>query len=392
MIQYAEDKGGCDGIVIKVIGVGGCGGNAVDIMIEHGIDNVQYIAANTDLQALNRNHAATKIQLGEKCTRGLGAGSKPEVGREAAEEAKEEIREQLMGSHMLFITCGMGGGTGTGAAPVIAEVAKELGVLTVGVVTKPFNSEGSCRRRHAESGITNLKEFVDSLIIVPNEKLYSLVPEEDDEIDMVDLYRMGIDVLFNAVRGISDIITKPGWVNTDFADVMTIMQKQGTALMGTGVANGQDRAQRALDLAINDPLLEDVSIEGAMNILVNITASKIRPRERNYITSTIESLANPEVHIITGEVIDPSMGDDLKVTVIATGFDFDTVDADSNYVQATVKNQNIQFNSIFAGNSLAADKHRFSGSAPVSSAARQSSLPLDSDDVPAYIRLGKYPH
>jgi cell division protein FtsZ len=305
--------------VIKVIGVGGAGGNAINTMIEQGLSGVEFIAANTDVQALQSNLAPVKIQLGRELTKGLGAGANPEVGRDAALEDKAIIQEVLSGADMVFVTAGTGGGTGTGAAPIIAQVARELGALTVGVVTKPFSFEGKRRKTHSEQGIQSLKASVDTLITIPNQRLLSIAPPQ---MSMLDGFKLADEVLLNAVKGISDIINIPGRVNVDFADVRTIMSEMGMALMGIGTATGQSRAVEAARAAINSPLLEDVDIEGATGILINITGnSEMTLHEISEASTLIQEAVHEDANIIFGSVVDESMGDNLRVTVIATGFD-----------------------------------------------------------------------
>lgn len=311
---------------IKVIGVGGGGGNAIGTMILSRLEGVDFIAANTDLQALESNQAPIKIPLGTKLTRGLGAGANPEIGRQAATEDRDRIAEVLQDADMVFVTAGMGGGTGTGAAPVIAEVARELGALTVGVVTKPFGFEGKKRRRHAEEGIAALAQAVDTLITIPNERLLSVAGQKTT---MLDAFRKADDVLLHAVQGISDLITIPGLINVDFADVKTIMSNMGRALMGTGRASGERRAIEAAQQAISSPLLEDVSIMGATGILINITGGPdLTLFEVNEASSLIQEAAHEDANIIFGSVIDSSIGDELRITVIATGFDAQASDAE----------------------------------------------------------------
>jgi cell division protein FtsZ len=303
---------------IKVVGIGGAGGNAVNRMIQAKIEGVDFIAANTDLQALRNSIAPIKLQIGAKLTSGLGCGAVPERGRQAALEDTERIIELLDGADMVFITCGMGGGTGTGAAPVIASLATELSALTVGVVTKPFNFEGRKRMAHAEQGISELKDVVDTLITIPNERLlYAMGADALLE----DSFRYADDVLCQAVQGISDIITMPGVVNVDFADVRTIMSGKGMALMGTGIAEGENRAVEAAQRAIASPLLEETTIRGAKGVLINITASRssLRLQEVDAAAKIIEEAANAE-DTIFGAVYDETMGDRIKITVIATGF------------------------------------------------------------------------
>jgi cell division protein FtsZ len=305
--------------VIKVIGVGGAGGNAINTMIEQGLSGVEFIAANTDVQALASNLAPVKIQLGRELTKGLGAGANPEVGRDAALEDKAIIQEVLAGADMVFVTAGTGGGTGTGAAPIIAQVAREIGALTVGVVTKPFSFEGKRRKIHSEQGIHSLKNCVDTLITIPNQRLLSIAPPQ---MSMLDGFKLADEVLLNAVKGISDIINIPGRVNVDFADVRTIMSEMGMALMGIGTATGENRAVEAARAAINSPLLEDVDIEGATGILINITGSSgMTLHEISEASTLIQEAVHEDANIIFGSVVNEEMGDVLRVTVIATGFD-----------------------------------------------------------------------
>ncbi len=303
---------------IKVIGVGGGGGNAVNTMIRSKLDGVEFIAANTDVQALKFSEATIKLQIGAQVTKGLGAGANPEVGRQAALEDEKHIAEVLMGADLVFITCGMGGGTGTGAAPVIAKVAKELGALTVGVVTKPFAFEGKKRGKHADLGVDHLRENVDTLITIPNEKLLTVAGKDTP---MLDTFKRADEVLLQAVKGISDLITIPGLINLDFADVRTIMGEMGMALMGTGVGEGESRAMEAAQKAISSPLLENVSINGATGIIINITGpSDMTLFEVNEASKLIQQEAHEEANIIFGAVIDEKMKGGLRVTVIATGF------------------------------------------------------------------------
>jgi len=304
---------------IKVIGVGGGGGNAINNMIERGIASVEFVVANTDCQALDANAAEIKLQLGQGCTKGLGAGAKPEVGASAAKESIDRIEELLLGADMVFIAAGMGGGTGTGAAPIIADVARRLGALTVGVVTKPFLFEGNRRRKLAEKGVETLKQSVDTLIVVPNNRLLQLA---DEQTSMLDAFRMADQVLFNAVKGISDIITQQGIVNVDFADAISVMSDQGMALMGIGTASGEGRAIKAAQKAISSPLLEDVSVEGAMGILVNVTGGpSLTLHEVNAAIELITDAAHEDANIIFGYVVDADRDDEVSITVIATGFD-----------------------------------------------------------------------
>ncbi|SFB19050.1 cell division protein FtsZ [Lentibacillus halodurans] len=303
---------------IKVIGVGGGGSNAVNRMIEHGVEGVEFIAVNTDAQALNLAKAETKLQIGGKLTRGLGAGANPEVGRKAAEENKEQLEEALQGADMIFVTAGMGGGTGTGAAPVIAQIAKEIGALTVGVVTRPFTFEGKRRSTQAVSGIDSLKTNVDTLIVIPNDRLLEIV---DKNTPMLEAFREADNVLRQGVQGISDLIAKPGLINVDFADVKTIMFDKGSALMGIGIATGENRATEAAKKAISSPLLE-TSIDGAHGILMNITGgTNLSLYEVQEAADLVTSAADNEVNVIFGSVINENLKDEIIVTVIATGFD-----------------------------------------------------------------------
>jgi cell division protein FtsZ len=302
---------------IKVIGVGGGGNNAVNRMIEHGVQGVEFIAVNTDAQALNLSKAPTKLQIGAKLTRGLGAGANPEVGKKAAEESKEQIEEALKGADMVFVTAGMGGGTGTGAAPVIAQIARELGALTVGVVTRPFTFEGRKRATQAASGIAAMKEAVDTLIVIPNDRLLEIV---DKNTPMLEAFREADNVLRQGVQGISDLIAVPGLINLDFADVKTIMSNKGSALMGIGIASGENRAAEAAKKAISSPLLE-TSIDGAQGVLMNITGgTNLSLYEVQEAADIVASAADQEVNMIFGSVINENLKDEIIVTVIATGF------------------------------------------------------------------------
>jgi cell division protein FtsZ len=304
---------------IKVVGVGGGGGNAVNRMIQAGIKGVEFLVANTDVQAMRHSLAPTKLQIGGKLTKGLGAGANPEVGKQAALEDTDRILEALSGADMIFITTGMGGGTGTGAAPIIASLAAELGALTVAVVTKPFNFEGKRRRVQAEQGIRALRDTVDTLITIPNERLLNFVERATS---LSDSFKIADDILRQAVQGISDLITVPGEINLDFADVKTIMHGMGMALMGTGVSSGEHRAVEAAQRAISSPLLEEASIEGAKGVLINVTGGPdMTLFEVHEAASIIQEAADEEANIIFGTVIDPRMKDEIKVTVIATGFD-----------------------------------------------------------------------
>jgi cell division protein FtsZ len=307
--------------VIKVIGVGGGGGNAVQHMVDKQIDGVDFICANTDAQALQRMNSGTLLQLGNDVTKGLGAGANPERGKQAAIEDKELLREALEGADMVFITAGMGGGTGTGAAPIVAQIARELGILTVAVVTKPFPFEGKKRMNIAEQGIAELSEYVDSLITVPNEKLLSIMGQDTP---LLQAFSTVDDVLLGAVQGIADLIIRPGMINVDFADVRTVMSEMGMAMMGSGLAQGDNRAIEAAEAAVRSPLLEDIDISGARGLLVNIAAGlDITLTEFSQVGSTVEDFASENATVVIGTVIDPEMGDEMRVTVVATGLGLD---------------------------------------------------------------------
>ncbi|AKP72242.1 Cell division protein FtsZ [Piscirickettsia salmonis] len=307
--------------VIKVIGVGGGGGNAVEHMVAGNIEGVDFICANTDAQALKNSSARTIMQLGTEVTKGLGAGADPSKGRQAAEEDRERIKEVLEGADMLFITAGMGGGTGTGAAPVVAEIAKELGILTVAVVTKPFPFEGRRRMQVAEHGIKEFSKHVDSLITIPNEKLLSVLGKS---VSLLDAFKEANNVLLGAVQGISELITRGGLINVDFADVRTVMSEMGMAMMGTGSASGESRAREAAEAAIKSPLLEDINLAGARGLLVNITAGMdLSIGEFEEVGDAIKEFASEEATVVVGTVIDPEMSEDLRVTVVATGIGLD---------------------------------------------------------------------
>jgi cell division protein FtsZ len=305
--------------VIKVIGVGGGGGNAVNHMVESNIEGVEFICANTDAQALKRVAAKTVLQLGGEITKGLGAGANPDVGRQAAMEDRDRIADMLQGADMVFITAGMGGGTGTGGAPVVAQVAKELGILTVAVVTRPFPFEGPKRMRAAEEGMKELSEYVDSLITIPNEKLLSVLGKNAS---LLTAFSAANDVLLGAVQGIAELITSPGIINVDFADVRTVMSEMGMAMMGTGAATGENRAREAAEKAIRSPLLEDIDLHGARGILVNITAGPdLSIGEFNDVGATVQEFASQDATIVVGTAIDMEMSDELRVTVVAAGLD-----------------------------------------------------------------------
>jgi cell division protein FtsZ len=307
------------GAVIKVIGVGGGGGNAIKNMLESGIEGVEYICANTDAQALKGMGVKTVIQLGTSLTKGLGAGANPEIGREAAIEDRERLKELISGTDMLFITAGMGGGTGTGAAPVVAEIARDMGILTVAVVTKPFPFEGPRRMKAADMGIAELSKHVDSLITIPNQKLLTSLGKN---VSLLDAFKAANNVLLNAVQGIAELITRPGLINVDFADVRTVMSGMGVAMMGMGRAQGEDRAAKAAQAAISSPLLEDICLDGAKGILVNITAGlDMGIHEFEEVGEVVRQFASPDATVVVGTVIDPEMRDEIRVTLVATGLE-----------------------------------------------------------------------
>ncbi len=302
--------------VIKVVGVGGGGGNAVKHMVSTGIEGVDFICANTDAQALTKINGATSLQIGSNITKGLGAGANPDIGRQAALEDRERIQEIIMGADMIFVTAGMGGGTGTGAAPVVAQIARDMGILAVGVVTKPFVFEGASRMKIAQQGIMELSQHVDSLITIPNDKLLSVYGRE---FDLMNAFNGANDVLHNAVQGITELITHPGVINVDFADVRTVMSQNGMGMMGSGLASGENRASLAAEAAVASPLLEDVNISGARGILVNVTGTNLTLGEFEDIGAIISSFASEEAVVVMGTAIDPELQDDLRVTVVATG-------------------------------------------------------------------------
>ena len=313
--------------IIKVIGVGGGGGNAVAHMVDTGIEGVDFICANTDSQALKGSHVRTSLQIGCNITKGLGAGADPDIGRQAAMEDRDRILEVIEGADMLFITAGMGGGTGTGAAPIVAQVAKELGILTVAIVTKPFEMEGSKRMQIADHGISELGKYVDSLITIPNEKLLTVL---GGETTLLDAFRSANEVLQGAVQGIAELITRPGLINVDFADVRTVMSEMGMAMMGSGTSSGEDRAREAAEAAASSPLLEDINLAGANGILVNVTAgTDLSIGEFQEVGNTVKEYASPDATVVIGTVIDPDMTDRIRVTVVATGLGQQATNADS---------------------------------------------------------------
>ncbi|MEK6595703.1 MAG: cell division protein FtsZ [Pseudomonadota bacterium] len=369
--------------IIKVIGVGGCGSNAVDHMIQNGMQGVEFISMNTDAQALKGNRAPTLLQLGAGITKGLGAGANPEIGREAALEDRDRIAEMIQGADMLFITAGMGGGTGTGAAPVVAQVAKEMGILTVAVVSKPFAFEGK-RLIAAKAGMEALAQHVDSLIVIPNDKLMMVL---GNDISMLDAFKAANDVLYGAVAGIAEVINCPGLVNVDFADVKTVMSEMGMAMMGSAIAAGVDRARVAAERAVSSPLLEDVSLSGARGILVNITASSsLKMREVHEVMNTIKDLTAEDATIIVGTVIDENMTEDLRVTMVATGLGNLVGQSQSQSTPLTVVHSRTgtdDRDSIYSVEEPAVMRTGRRSNATVA-AMRQSGI--DPMDIPAFLR------
>ncbi|MBA3535735.1 MAG: cell division protein FtsZ [Tatlockia sp.] len=386
MFELAESQQDNDNAVIKVVGVGGGGGNAVEHMVAEKIDDVEFICANTDAQALKNSNAKVHIQLGDALTKGLGAGANPKIGREAAEEDRDRIREILAGADMVFITAGMGGGTGTGAAPVFAEIAKELGILTVAVVTKPFSFEGKQRALAAEEGIRRLAEHVDSLITIPNNKLLSVLGKN---ISLLNAFKAANNVLLGAVKGISDLITRPGLINVDFADVRTVMSEMGMAMMGTGTASGEQRARQAAEAAIASPLLEDVNLSGARGILVNITAGlDMSIGEFEEVGDVVKQFTSDDATVVVGTVIDPEMSDEMRVTVIVTGLG----DSRARGGQQQTQTRNRMADSTRSDGSL--DYQYFDrpavmrkqAAAPVKSTSDSSVPDVDYLDIPAFLR------
>ncbi|MCU4674208.1 cell division protein FtsZ [Catenovulum sp. 2E275] len=380
-----------DEAVIKVIGVGGGGGNAVEHMVKNTIEGVEFITANTDAQALRNSAASTTIQLGRDVTKGLGAGANPEIGRRSAEEDKEVISEVLKGADMVFIAAGMGGGTGTGAAPVVAQIARELGILTVAVVTKPFPFEGKKRMAYADAGIEELSKNVDSLITIPNDKLLKVLGKGTT---LLDAFKAANNVLQGAVQGIAELITRPGLINVDFADVKTVMSEMGTAMMGTGIAKGEDRAEEAAEAAISSPLLEDVDLAGARGILVNITAGMdMSIEEFEIVGNAVKAFASENATVVVGAVIDPEMSEELRVTVVATGI------GDTRPDISLVPNTRVSLNETSyqsfrssetaAGSAAVAIEERTAAPAQASPApakSKEASANLDYLDIPAFLR------
>jgi cell division protein FtsZ len=367
--------------VIKVIGVGGGGGNAVHHMINNQVEGVEFICANTDAQALSNLKAKTILQMGSNITKGLGAGSNPEIGRQAALENRDEIAEILSGADMVFITAGMGGGTGTGAAPIVAEVAKEMGILTVAVVTKPFPFEGKKRSAIAEQGIQLLSESVDSLITIPNEKLLDVLGKDAS---LLEAFKAANDVLLGAVKGIADLIMHPGMINVDFADVKTVMSEMGMAMMGTGMARGDERAREAAESAIRSPLLEDVNLQGARGILVNITAGEnLSLGEFSEVGDTIEEFASDDATVVVGTVIDPSLDAEMRVTVVATG-----LAGSHERPKKVVDNTNLDGTTDYRQLDTPAimRKRQAGEKAPLMAQAISAEADMDYLDIPAFLR------
>lgn len=370
--------------VIKVIGVGGGGGNAVHHMISNQVDGVDFVCANTDAQALSNLKSKTILQLGSAITKGLGAGANPEIGRQAALEDRDEIAEVLAGADMVFITAGMGGGTGTGAAPIVAEVAKEMGILTVAVVTRPFPFEGKKRSAIAEQGIQSLSENVDSLITIPNEKLLDVLGKESS---LLEAFKAANDVLLGAVKGIADLIMNPGMINVDFADVKTVMSEMGMAMMGTGCATGEDRAREAAESAIRSPLLEDVNLQGARGILVNITAGEnLSLGEFSEVGDTVEEFASDDATVVVGTVIDPSLEDEIRVTVVATGLG-GQMQKPTKVVDNTARTAETDYRQL---DKPAVLRNRASGASTERGAAMAKAVGAEPDmdylDIPAFLR------
>lgn len=370
--------------VIKVIGVGGGGGNAVEYMVASNIEGVEFVAANTDAQALRNSSANITLQLGANVTKGLGAGANPEIGRRSAEEDRETIKKTIQGADMVFIAAGMGGGTGTGAAPIVAEVARELGILTVAVVTKPFPFEGKKRTAFADEGILELSKHVDSLITIPNDKLLKVLGKGTS---LLDAFKAANNVLLGAVQGIAELITRPGLINVDFADVRTVMSEMGTAMMGSGRASGPDRAEEAAEQAISSPLLEDIDLSGAKGILVNITAGlDISIEEFETVGNAVKAFASENATVVVGAVIDPNMQDELRVTVVATG-----IGADRRPDISLVPNSRPEPMPVYVqqGNTMQkATQQPMRDEAPAVTAKAQpeSKANIDIFDIPAFLR------
>ncbi|NOQ34459.1 MAG: cell division protein FtsZ [Methylococcaceae bacterium] len=371
--------------IIKVIGIGGGGGNAVNHMVDSSIDGVQFICANTDAQALRRLGVDTVVQIGIELTKGLGAGTRPEVGKLAAEENRDRLKEVIEGADMVFLTAGMGGGTGTGAISVIAQVAKELGVLTVAVVTKPFEFEGKKKIAVAEEGIRELEKYVDSLIIIPNQKL---LPVLGNNLSLMNAFKAANDVLLDAVQGITELITHPGLINVDFADVETVMSNMGAAIMGSGSASGENRAREAAERAIACPLLEDISLQGAKGILVNITASDMDLTEFNEVGTIMHAFASDDADMKIGTAINPDMGDEIKVTVVATGMGDKATKGNASPVKLVQKaavgdvNYGVLDKPTILRNNKSETKETRFGVQP----EKEGNIDLDYLDIPAFLR------
>lgn len=379
--------------VIKVIGVGGGGGNAVEYMVASNIEGVEFIAANTDAQALRNSSAHMTLQLGAGVTKGLGAGANPDVGRRSAEEDRETIKKTLQGADMIFIAAGMGGGTGTGAAPIVAEVAREMGILTVAVVTKPFPFEGKKRSAYADEGIAELAKHVDSLITIPNDKLLKVLGKGTS---LLDAFKAANNVLLGAVQGIAELITRPGLINVDFADVRTVMSEMGTAMMGTGRASGPDRAEEAAEQAISSPLLEDIDLSGAKGILVNITAGlDISIEEFETVGNAVKAFASENATVVVGAVIDPDMSDELRVTVVATGIGAERkpdISLVPNHRHEPVRSAHVYGNAGTSYSHHQGNAARDMSQAPLEAPAVQSKpvaekqANIDIFDIPAFLR------
>jgi cell division protein FtsZ len=366
--------------VIKVIGVGGGGGNAVQHMVDANIEGVEFICANTDAQALSSIKSRTTLQMGNNITKGLGAGANPDVGRQAAMEDRDRIQEVIAGSDMLFITAGMGGGTGTGGAPVVAQVAKELGILTVAVVTKPFPFEGGKRLQVADRGLSELGQYVDSLITIPNDKLLKVLGKD---ISLLSAFKAANNVLQGAVQGIAELITRPGLINVDFADVRTVMSEMGMAMMGSGAATGQDRAREAAEAAVHSPLLEDINLMGARGILVNVTAGlDLSIGEFEEVGNTVKEFASKDATVVVGTVIDPDMHDELRVTVVATGLGGELAQAEEKPVQLVHRNRTGEVNYADLERPAVIRKRAAGDSMPPPAASDD----LDYLDIPAFLR------
>ena len=374
--------------VIKVIGVGGGGGNAVKHMIENNVDGVDFICANTDAQALSDIESRTVLQLGGDITKGLGAGANPDIGRAAAMEDRDRIADALRGADMVFITAGMGGGTGTGGAPVVAEVARELGILTVAVVTRPFPFEGKKRLGIAEAGVRELQQHVDSLITIPNEKLLEVLGKNTS---LLDAFKEANDVLLGAVQGIADLIIRPGMINVDFADVRTVMSEMGMAMMGTGSARGENRAREAAERAINSPLLDDIDLQGARGILVNITAGlDLSLGEFSEVGDTIEEFASEEATVVVGTVIDPNITDELRVTVVATGLGAEPARMPLQVVEAparrTTAAEELPSQPDYADYEMPPARRRAAATGAATAAPTDAASGGDYFDIPTFLR------